>query len=71
MKKSFTFLEILVSALILAVGVAGLLVSFVASRKAVRNSQIRLDVANLERKALDKLYAKSSLTCDSNCSDLI
>ena len=75
MKKTFTFLEILVSALILAIGVAGLLVSFVASRKAVKNSQIRLEVANWERKALDKLYAKvkqgAPFSCNSDCSDLI
>ncbi len=75
MRKSFTFLEILISALILAVAVGGLLSSFVASRKIVRDSQTRLRTANLERRALARLYAKvvqgKPFTCQGNCTDLI
>lgn len=55
-KKSLSFLEILVSAIILATCIAGLLASFVVVRKAVLRSDKRLAAYNLARQQVEVLY---------------
>ncbi|RKY44884.1 MAG: hypothetical protein DRP80_00815 [Candidatus Omnitrophota bacterium] len=55
-KKSLTFLEILVSALILATALGGVLASFVSVRKAVLRSDKRLAAFNIARGILEDLY---------------
>ncbi|MBN2120071.1 MAG: hypothetical protein JW734_03315 [Candidatus Omnitrophica bacterium] len=55
-KKSLTFMEIVVSAMILASALAGLLASFVAVRRAVLRTDTRLAAYNLARQVLEDLY---------------
>jgi type II secretory pathway pseudopilin PulG len=55
-KKSFTLLEVLVSAIILVTTLAGLLATFVAVRKAVLRSGRRLTAFNVGRRVLEDLY---------------
>ena len=55
-KKSLTFLEILVSALLVAIALAGILASFVSVRKAVLRGDKRLAAFNIARGILEDLY---------------
>ncbi|RLJ09806.1 MAG: hypothetical protein DRP15_02350 [Candidatus Aenigmatarchaeota archaeon] len=55
-KKSLTLLEILVSALLVATALAGILASFVSVRKAVLRGNKRLAAFNIARGILEGLY---------------
>jgi len=55
-KKSLSFLEILVSALILALSLTALLATFVSVRKSIARSNERLGAFNLARQKLESLY---------------
>ncbi len=55
-KKSLSFLEILVSALILALTLSALLTTFVSVRKSIARSNERLGAFNLARRKLENLY---------------
>ena len=55
-KKSLTFLEILISALILATALGGILASFVSVRRAILRSNKRLAAFNIDRGVLEDLY---------------
>ena len=65
-KRSFTLLELLVSAIILVMTLAGLLATFVAARRAVIRSSRRVATFNIARKTLESLYeAVDASTWDS------
>lgn len=55
-KKSLSFLEILVSALILTLSLTALLTTFVSVRKSIARSNERLSAFNLARQKLESLY---------------
>lgn len=57
-KKSFTLIEILVGALILALAFGGIFAGFIAVRKYVSHSNERLIAANLTRTILKNLYSQ-------------
>ncbi|MBN3039716.1 MAG: type II secretion system protein [Candidatus Omnitrophica bacterium] len=55
-KKSFTLVEVLVGAIILAVSFGGLFAAFVAARAYVDHADQRLVSINLARRFLEDLY---------------
>lgn len=54
-KRSFSLLEVLIGAVIIAISLGGLLSVFVGSRKYIRQSQKRLGAYNVGRQVLDDL----------------
>ncbi len=54
-RKSFSLLEVLIGAVIIAISLGGLLAVFVGSRKYIRQSQKRLGAFNVARQVLDDL----------------
>jgi len=56
-KKSFTFIEIIISSIILAVCMGGLLATFVSVRRAVSKSNRRLAGVNTERKIVEGIFS--------------
>jgi len=58
LKKSFTLIEVLAAALIVAVTFAGLIASFNASRVYIIRSSKRLLAANLARSKLNELNSE-------------
>ena len=56
MRKGITFVEIIVSAIILATAIAGIMATFIATRRMVTKGTERVTAANLVREKLDSLY---------------
>jgi len=54
-RRSFSLLEVLIGAVIIAISLGGLLAVFVGSRKYIRQSQKRLSAFNVGRQVLDDL----------------
>lgn len=63
MKKGLTFVEVLVSSIILASVLAGVIATFVSTRRVVGRSTERVAAANLVRQQFDSLY--SAVRADS------
>ena len=57
-KKTFSLIELLVSAVILVTVLAGVLVTFMSVRQSVGRSIRRLTAVNIGRRVLDDLYAQ-------------
>lgn len=57
-RKAVTLTEVIVGAVILAAVFAGLLASFVTTRKYINRAHKRLVTVNLARAVLDKLYSE-------------
>lgn len=55
-RKGITFVEVLVSAVILASVISGILATFVSVRRVVGKGAERLIASNLARRQLDSLY---------------
>ncbi|MCD6134148.1 MAG: hypothetical protein J7J25_01300 [Candidatus Omnitrophica bacterium] len=55
-RKSLTFMEIIVSAIILSTSIVALLSTFVSVKKIILRSSRRLVAANIARDVLDSLY---------------
>jgi type II secretory pathway pseudopilin PulG len=56
MRKGITFVEIIVSAIILATAIAGIMATFIATRRMVTKGTERVTAVNLIREKLDSLY---------------
>lgn len=56
MKKAVTLVEIIVSAILLASVLAGIVATFVSTRRMVGKGAERVTAANAARQALDRLY---------------
>jgi len=56
-KKALTYIEILLSALLLVTTLAGLLASIFSTRTAVERTERRINAYNTGRQILDQLYA--------------
>lgn len=57
-KKSFSFMEIVMAALILALAVAGIISTFITARGMIKRSETRLGALNVARSKISGLYSE-------------
>ena len=60
MKKGFTLIEVLVSALILTMGVTGMLFGFVASRNIIHKNSIRFNAATVGNRIFEEIQRRDN-----------
>ena len=66
MKKGFTLIELLVSALILTIGVTGMLFGFVASRNIIRQSTLKFNATTVGNRMFEEIQrCDNEVTLDS------